>query len=156
MRWGLSRAQRGAIDDQPPRPVQHLFVLIEAELHQQVQHAAGAAGVEVSPWLRHRLRQITREDFPASWQVAQEDVPTIDPSGRAAPRSHDSRHYGTRFMLRLDRASHTKLQRLVKRFQTSRAEIVRQLIAQAGPEDFPERWHLAVNERRQRTRRRER
>ena len=49
-------------------------------------------------------------DIPASWQEA-----------RAETRSHDSHRYGTRFMLRLDEPSQTKLQQLVNRFRVSQA-----------------------------------
>jgi hypothetical protein len=79
-----------------------------------------------APWLRHMVRQITLMDVPASWQEA-----------RSEKRSHDSRTYGTRFMRRLDEPSQTKLQQLMTQFGASRAEIIRQLIAQAAPEDFP-------------------
>jgi hypothetical protein len=43
-------------------------------------------------------------------------------------------------MLRLDEPSQTKLQQLVKQYGVSKAEIIRQLIAQAEPEDFPKGW----------------
>jgi hypothetical protein len=33
---------------------------------------------------------------------------------------------------------------LMHTFDRSAAAIIRQLIAQARPEEFPERWHLAV------------
>jgi Ribbon-helix-helix protein, copG family len=49
-------------------------------------------------------------------------------------------------MLRLDEPSQTKLQQLVKQFGASRAEIIRQLIAQANDEDFPKSWHLNAAE----------
>jgi hypothetical protein len=38
---------------------------------------------------------------------------------------------------------------LMHTFDRSAAAIIRQLIAQARPEEFPERWHLAVREHRQ-------
>jgi hypothetical protein len=41
-------------------------------------------------------------------------------------------------------------------FHRPAAEIIRQLIAQATPEDFPPSWHLAVEEHRQRQGRRAR
>jgi hypothetical protein len=63
-------------------------------------------------------------------------------------RSHDSRTYTIRFMLRLDDLSETKLQRLVTQFGTSKAAIIRQLIAQAEPEDFPKGWQMRALERR--------
>jgi hypothetical protein len=75
--------------------------------------------------------------------------PTIDPAGRAVRRSHDSRDDDERFMLRLNRLASRKLQALAEHFATSRAEIIRQLIAQASPEDVPESWQMAVEERRQ-------
>jgi len=37
---------------------------------------------------------------------------------------------------------------LMQAFDCSAAEVIRQLIVQAQPEDFPESWHLAVRERR--------
>jgi hypothetical protein len=51
-------------------------------------------------------------------------------------------------MLRLDEASRTNLQALVERFQVSRAEIIRHLITQANPDDFPASWQLKAAERR--------
>jgi hypothetical protein len=77
------------------------------------------------------VRQITTADFPASWAVA-----------RSEERSHDSRTYGTRFMLRLDEPSLIALQKHVGRFGVSKAEIIRQLIIQARNEDCPPRWHM--------------
>jgi predicted transcriptional regulator len=106
-------------------------------LHARVEKAATAAGVKIAPWLRHKVRQITITDFPASWQEAQSEE-----------RSHDSCDYDTRFMLRLDDASRTKLQELVERFGASKAEIIRQLIAQAHDDDFPKRWQMRAAERR--------
>ena len=51
-------------------------------------------------------------------------------------------------MLRLDESSHTKLQQLIKEFGASKADIIRHLIAQAKPEDFPKSWHMSAAERR--------
>jgi hypothetical protein len=48
-----------------------------------------------------------------------------------------SSHYHTRFMLRLNDTTTQKLQYLVDHFGKPRAEIIRQLIAQAKAEDFP-------------------
>ena len=84
------------------------------------------------------MRQVTLVDFPASWRV-----------GDAVPRSHDSGYYGQRFMLRLDERTAHKLQRLVEQCGRSRAEIIRQLVAQATLEDFPTSWQLAAAEREQ-------
>jgi hypothetical protein len=83
------------------------------------------------------VRQISITDFPASWQE-------MTPS----ERSHDSRTYTARFMLRLDDLSETKLQRLVTQVGTSKADLIRHLIAQATPEDFPKSCQMKVHERR--------
>jgi hypothetical protein len=93
--------------------------------------------MKVALWFRHMVRQIAMTDFPASWQ-----------GGRPEERSHDSRVYGKRFMLRLDSPSETKLQQLIKQFGASKAEMIRQLIAQATPEDFPMSSQMKVDERR--------
>ena len=106
--------------------MRHLYLYVASDLHARVEKAATAAGMKIAPWLRQMVRQMTMADFPATWQEA-----------RSEKRSHDSRTYGTRFMLRLDTPSQTKLQQLVKQFGASKAEIIRQLIAQAEPEDFP-------------------
>jgi hypothetical protein len=84
------------------------------------------------------MRHVTAEDFPASWRVEVISV-----------RSHDSHTYGQRFMLRLDETTAQKLQELVAQFGLSRAEIIRQLVAQATLEDFPQSWQLAMAERQQ-------
>ncbi len=93
--------------------------------------------MNLAPWLRHMVRQIAITDVPASWQAA-----------RPRERSHDSRAYDTRFMLRLDEPSRTKLQQLITQVGASKAEIIRQLLAQATPEDFPPSWHMAAIEPR--------
>jgi hypothetical protein len=81
--------------------------------------------------------QITITDFPTSWQ--QES---------SGARSHDSRTYGKRFMLRLDDPTAEKLGELATHFDTSAAEIIRHLIAQTEPNDFPASWHIRAAERR--------
>jgi predicted DNA-binding protein len=142
MEWGLSRAQPAHLDqDASQGPVHHLYFYVASELYEQVQQAAAAAGVKAAPWLRHMVRQITITDFPASWQAAT-----------PRERSHDSRTYTTRFMLRLDEPSQTKLQQLVKQFGASKAKIIRQLIAQANDEDFPKSWQMRAAEHRVQTR----
>jgi hypothetical protein len=131
MQWGLNRKQREPITHgEAQGPVCHLSLYVPSDLHEQVQKAATAAGVKLAAWLRHMVRQVTIEDFPTSWQEA---TPT--------ERSHDSRTYGRRFMLRLDDPTLEKLEELSSRFDTSAAEVIRHLIAQATPEDFPQSWH---------------
>jgi hypothetical protein len=83
------------------------------------------------------VRQITITDFPASWQAAT-----------PRKRSHDARTHTERFMLRLDEPSQTTLQQLIKAFGTSKAAIIRHLIAQTEPEDFPPGWQMRAAERR--------
>jgi predicted transcriptional regulator len=115
MRWGLSREQRGALDQGASQgPVRHLSLYVPFELHARVQQAAAAAGVNTAPWLRHMVRHISVADFPASWQEEQ-----------AEERSHDSRRDGKRFMLRLDDPTWEKLDALSTYFERSAAAIIR-------------------------------
>jgi predicted DNA-binding protein len=138
MEWGLGREQTGPLDQgEAQGPVRHLYLYGASALHERVEKAAIATGMKIAPWLRHMVRQITITDFPRSWQEA-----------RSEKRSHDSRTYDRRFMLRLDEPSQTKLQQLVKQFEVSKAEIIRQLVAQAKPEDFPPSWQMSAAERR--------
>jgi hypothetical protein len=98
MRWGLSRGQPDQVPgDDPPDPVQHLFVLVDVDLHQQIVEAAKGVGMEVAPWLCHTVRLITPTDIHQRRQAGHGDT-----RSRAHGRSHDSRTYGKRFMLRLD------------------------------------------------------
>jgi hypothetical protein len=113
-----------------------ISVYVASELHQQVQQAAAALGVKTGPWLRQMIRQVTPEDFSASWH-----------EGQVEERSHDSRRYGKRFMLRLDDPTWATLETLSTHFERSAAEIVRQLLARATPDMFPASWHLRVAER---------
>jgi hypothetical protein len=136
MRWGLSRGQTRTLDQgESHGPVRLLYCYVASELHEQVEQAASAAGVKTAHWLRSMVRQIGVADFPTNWQEAT-----------PRERSHDSRIYGTRFMLRLDEPSQTKLDQLIKQFGASKAEIIRHLIAQATPEAFPQSWHMRAVE----------
>jgi hypothetical protein len=137
MQWGLSRGQTGPIDQGKSQgSVRHLYCYVKSALHEQVQKAATAAGVKTASWLRHMVRQITITDFRKSWQ-----------EGRSEERSYDSCDDDTRFMLRLDPISRTKLQALVDRFDVSKAKIIRRLRTQATPEDFPVSWPMKGEER---------
>jgi hypothetical protein len=51
-------------------------------------------------------------------------------------------------MRRLDDPSQTTLQHLIEHVGASKAEIIRQLIASAAPEDYPSSWHMRAAERR--------
>jgi predicted DNA-binding protein len=138
MQWGLSGEWTEPLNHgESQGPVCHLSLYIESEFHKHVEKAAATAGMKTAPWLRHMVRQITIADFPASWQEAT-----------PRERSHDSRTYTERFMLRLDEPSQTTLQQLIKEFGTSKAAIIRHLIAQAKPEDFPPSWQMRATERR--------
>jgi predicted DNA-binding protein len=139
MDWGLAHTRAWTIDSSMPDRPHFTHMLVEPDVLQHVQDAAEVHGVTVAAWLRHALRQVTVNDFPPSWRAE----PT-------ATRSHDSGYYGTRFMLCLDQETLTTLAALMKKFDRPAAEIIRQLIAQATPEDFPSSWHLAVDEQRQR------
>jgi predicted transcriptional regulator len=137
MQWGLSHRQTATLEQIEKGPVCHLYLSVESKLHERVQKAGTTAGLKIASWLRHMVRQITITDFPASWQEAT-----------PRERSHDSRMYLKRFMLRLDEPSQTKLLHLVAQLHVSRAAIIRHLLAQAKPEDFPSSWQLKTAERR--------
>jgi hypothetical protein len=137
MRWGLNRAPGGALDQGASQgPVRHLYLYVDSDLYEAVRKAATTAGVTTAPWLRHMVRHIHLADFPASWEAEPSDE-----------RSHDSRIYGKRFMLRLDGATWTTLDAWSTHFERPAAEIIRQLLAQATPDTFPASWHRRVAER---------
>jgi hypothetical protein len=65
--WGLSHEQPAPLDQgESSGLVCHLHLYVPSELHEQVQKAATAAGLKTAPWLRHMVRQVTIQDFPAS------------------------------------------------------------------------------------------
>jgi hypothetical protein len=138
MHWGLSHQQTEPLNQREVQgPMLHLHLYVPSDLPEQVEKAATAAGVKIAPWLRHMVRRIAIADFPASWQ---------DTTPREC--SHDSRNYETRLMMRLHRTSALKIQELVDRFDVPKAQIIRYLIAQAKPEDFPKSWHMRIAQRR--------
>jgi hypothetical protein len=144
MQWGLSREPTEPVDQGASQgPVRHLHLYISSDLHKRVRKAAIAAGMKIAPWLRYMIRQVTIQDFPPSWQEAT-----------PIERSHDSRTYTERFMLRLDEPSQTKLEHLIKELGASKAEIIRHLITHATPEEFQESWHKRAAECRARQPRR--
>jgi hypothetical protein len=120
-------ASFGTVEEGDARgPIRHLFMTVDRELYRQMGEMAQAVGCSIAAWLRYWLRQVTVADFPAHWQAAADTS--------AGSRSHDSCIYDTRFMLRLDAASDTTLRHLAEQFHVPRAEIIRQLLAQATPE----------------------
>jgi predicted DNA-binding protein len=142
MWWGLGQSKGWMIDASHPAAVRTVSLLLEPDLLRQVQETAAARGVSVAAWVREAVRRLTQADVPDSWRTEV-----------IGGRSHDSPTYGQRFMLRLDKLTAQKLEALVAQFGQSRAEIIRQLVAQAKPEDFPQSWQLAAREReRRRTR----
>jgi predicted transcriptional regulator len=138
MQWGLSHSKGWTIEQSLPGSAHLVHVLVEPAVMQQVQAAADRQQVNVATWLRHAMRQVTHEDFPASWRA-----------GETAGRSHESGYYRRKFGLRLDDETSRKLERLTQTFHRSAAEVIRQLVAQANPEDFPQSWQLARGERRE-------
>lgn len=90
----------------------------------------------MATWVRHAMHQVTYEDFPASWRA-----------GATAGRSHESGYYHRKFGLRLDEVTSCTLEALTQTFARSAAEIMRQLIAQATPEDVPSNWQTTAHER---------
>jgi predicted transcriptional regulator len=142
MDWGLTQTQGWAIDRSIPATVQTIGMLVEPDLLRQGQEAAAAQGTSVAVWLRHARRQVTPGDFPPSWRAGETSI-----------RSHDSSRYGRRFMLRLDQETSAKLPTLTQGLDRPAAAIIRQLIAHAVLEDFPESWHMAVKAWQQRQRR---
>jgi predicted transcriptional regulator len=143
MHWGIScRPMEKVEQGNAEGPVRHLSLYVASELYARVQKAATTAGVNIAPWLRQMVGHIPITDFPRSWQEE-----------RSERRSHDSRSYGARFMLRLDAASETTLQRLAEHFDVPRAASIRQLLAQATSEVFPGYWRLWAVEPCHRSRR---
>lgn len=90
----------------------------------------------MAPWLRHMVRLVSVTDFPGSWEEE-----------RSEERSHESRTYHRRFMLRLDELIGEKLESLSTHFHRPAAEIIRQLVAQANIDAFPKSWHMRAAER---------
>ena len=133
MQWGIARTGGWTVDVAVPETVHMLSMLLESALLQQVQEASAAHGASMAAWVREAVRRVTRDDFPEIWRA-----------GVVGVRSHDSHTYGQRFMLRLDGTTSQKLQELVEQVGRSRAEIIRQLVAQATLEAFPPSWQLAA------------
>jgi predicted transcriptional regulator len=139
MQWGLSRSRGWTVDSSLPASRHVIHLLLDTDLIGHVQAAAATHRATVAAWVRHAMREVTRDDFPASWRA-----------GETASRSHESGYYHRKFGLRLDDESSQKLEALARAFHRSAAEVIRQLVAQANPENFPESWRVAANEHRTR------
>jgi predicted transcriptional regulator len=94
MQWGLTQTRRWTVGMAVPGTVRTVSMLLEPDLLQHVQEAAAAHGMTVAAWVRHAMRQVTSEAFPASWRAQ-----------KTPSRSHDSGAYHRRFMLRLHEAT---------------------------------------------------
>jgi predicted transcriptional regulator len=138
MQWALADTHGWTVDRTIPAAVHPVTLLMDPELCQQVQDAAAAHGGSVAAWVRQAMRQVTPEDFPPSWRA-----------GDSAARSHESGYFRRKFGLCLDEETSRKLEALMHTFDRSAAEIIRALIAQATPEDFPTSWRVAVAAHRQ-------
>ena len=135
MQWGLTQTGGWTVNMAVPSTVHTVGMLLEPELLQQVQDAAAIHGVSMAAWLREAMRRVTPEDFQESWRARE-----------TAPRSHESGNYNRKFGMRLNEVTWRTLEGFTTTFQRPAAEIIRQLIAQARPEDFPPSWQLAVQE----------
>jgi hypothetical protein len=126
--------------ERPPSPAQNLSVRVTAGLRQQVYDEARTSGVPVSTWLRQVVQHITPDDFPASGppEITSEDEE--EDRTRRRPRSHESRRYTRRFMIRVDEATGRKLALFMQTFERPAAEIIRHLISQATHAHFPKNW----------------
>jgi hypothetical protein len=135
MPWGLTQTGGWTVNMAVPSTVRTVGMLLEPELLQQVQDAAAIHGVSMAAWLREAMRRVTPEDFQESWRARE-----------TTPRSHASGYYNRKFGMRLNEVTWQTLEGFTTTFQRPAAEIIRQLIAQARPEDFPPSGQLAVQE----------
>jgi hypothetical protein len=135
MQWGLVYTTARTVDPSIPDRPQLVHMLVDPELLQQMQDAADAQAASVAAWVRHAMRHITPEDVPPSWRT-----------GATAVRSHEPGYDGRRFQFPLNPDTQTKVGMLMQTFDQSAAEIIRQLMAQAGPADCPRRWHVSVGD----------
>jgi hypothetical protein len=107
---------------------------LEPELLRWVQDAAAAHNASLACWLQHALQQVNPDEFPPSWRAGETTV-----------RSHGSGYYHRKFRLRLDEVTSGRLEALAQTFNRPAAEVIRQLIMQARPEDFPTHWRRSTD-----------
>ena len=136
MRWALAPTHRWTAKQSTPDHPTPVHVLVDPELCRPVQDAA-ARGVRVAAWVRQVRRQVTPEALPPRRRA-------VGP----ATRAHESGDVRRTFGLRLDAETSRTRETFTEGLGRSAAEVVRQRIARAEPEDVPERWHLAIAERR--------
>lgn len=74
MPWGLTHTTGWTIDPSIPDRPHLVHLLVDPELLQQVQAAAGAHGASVAAWVRHAMHQVTDGDFPPSWRAGESAV----------------------------------------------------------------------------------
>jgi hypothetical protein len=67
IQWGLARTEEWTVDRSIPDRCHLVHMLLDRALLQQAQDGADARGLTVAAWLRHAMRQLTLETFPASW-----------------------------------------------------------------------------------------
>jgi len=137
MQWGLAHTYGWTINPSISDRPHMVHMLVARELCQQVQDAAAAHEVSMAAWLRQVMRQVNPEDFPVSWRA-----------GEVASRSHKSGYFHRKLGLRLDEVISRKLEALMHTFDRPAAAIIRALITQAMPEDFPQSWQIAAMGRR--------
>jgi predicted transcriptional regulator len=138
MQWRLAQTKGWSIDRWTVVAVPPVPVLLPPALLQQVQDRAARHGVSMAAWVREAMRRVTAEDFPGSWRARE------TPS-----RSHESGYFRRKCGIRLDDVTSPKLEGLTTTFHRSAAEVIRQLITQARPGNFPQSWQMAVDKQRQ-------
>jgi len=139
MQVGLGHSQGWTLDLSIPASAHLIHIMVEPTLMHHMRDAAAAHHIRVAAWLRHAVRQVTRDDFPASWLAG--DIPA---------RSHESGYYYRKFQVRLDADTSQKLEELTRAFHPPTADEIRLLVAQANLQDFPESWRMAADEHRTR------
>jgi macrodomain Ter protein organizer (MatP/YcbG family) len=123
LEWSVQQGWTGLVSHDRASGTPHpVSALVTPALAAQVHRSIDAAGVSLARWLRHALHQITLADFPARWQDVDAQRPL---------RSHDSRQYARRLMVRFDEVTWQRLQSLARQADCSAAEVIRALIAQA-------------------------
>jgi hypothetical protein len=77
-------------------------------------------GARLAAWVRHAMRQVTAEAFPAGWRL-----------GESAPRSHASGDVHRTCGLHLDAVTSPTPETWTQTFDRPAAEVIRQFITQA-------------------------